>query len=471
MPCIRFCAVIGGVLLAAAPAAAQFTFTDFVIDSATHGLGSLKFVDVDGDSILDLIGACPDGNQILWWRNDGQDPPGFTRYVIDGNFGLAIAVSHGDLDGDGDPDVLGAAWSASEIAWWRNDGGAAGAWPKQSLNNAHDAYAYDLNQDGFVDILGVGSGADKIVWWENDGADPPDFTRRTIALFFFEPKTVRVADFNGDGNLDVVGSAFAASDIAWWENDGQDPIGWTKHFVDEDLLGAVYAEPVDFDSDGDPDLLATAWMGHEFAWYRNDGDGDAWTKIPVGTGTSAVSIASAHLDGDGIPDLVGAAQNPGGVFTFRSDASLTTWSQETLDDELLRAWPVAVGDLDGDGDIDVVSSSGESSNYLLKWYRNDTETETAVPSAPRSVHGFEINAAPNPFEAGTNVSFVLPRAATVSVVLYDAAGPRVSTPAAGAFEAGRHQVRIDSGPLRGGIYFATLEADGVRVSTKLVLAR
>jgi hypothetical protein len=87
------------------------------------------------------------------------------------------AVS-GDLDGDGDQDVVATAWSpAGRIAWFENTGDPRAGWKehpiKQNWSNAVTVTLVDLDQDGRLDIVACAErGANELRWWRNGGRTP-----------------------------------------------------------------------------------------------------------------------------------------------------------------------------------------------------------------------------------------------------------------------------------------------------------
>src|SRR4030095_15509551 len=145
----------------------------------------------------------------------------------------AYSVQAADVDGDGDLDLVGAAFIGNAIAWWENDGATPPAFTKHTVygasNGACSVQTADVDGDGDVDILGAALFADDIAWWENNGATPPAFTKRIVDDTFDGASSVQAADVDGDGDLDLVGAALTADAIAWWENNGALVPGFTKH--------------------------------------------------------------------------------------------------------------------------------------------------------------------------------------------------------------------------------------------------
>jgi len=81
----------------------------------------------------------------------------------------------------------------------------------------------------------------------------------------------------------------------------------------------------------------------------------------------------------------------------------------------------------------------------------------------------EVAAVPNPFGSRTNISYALPKAGNVSLVIYDATGRPVSTVVSGYHGAGRHNATWDATGFAAGIYFYTLSTDDTTLSEKLIL--
>jgi hypothetical protein len=86
-----------------------------------------------------------------------------------------------------------------------------------------------------MDILGAAFSDDDIAWYENDGSE--SFTKHTVDPSFNGAYSVYAEDVDGDGDMDILGAAYSADDIAWYENDGSE--SFTKHAVDTSFSGAV----------------------------------------------------------------------------------------------------------------------------------------------------------------------------------------------------------------------------------------
>jgi len=358
-----------------------------VIDSAFDYAFGVFVCDVDNDNDSDILGAAKDGDFIAWWRNDGGKPINWTKFVIDDNFDGATSVFAVDIDNDLDIDVVGSAWQAKEIALWINNGETPITWSKYIIKSdfdfAHEVYCHDLDKDGDSDILGVSSDDDQIVWWRNDGGVPIEWTEQIITSDFDGAKCARVADFDNDGLLDVIGAAIFDNEIRLWRNCGGDPIVWEEYIIEDNFYGAHRVEPCDMDFDGDIDIVGAAYLGSELAWWENEGGTPLmWTKHVIATNFDRACIGlPVDIDEDGDIDVIGTAQYGYDVAMFRNDGGDPfAWTKIVIDSFFQGAWPGVVCDIDGDGDTDIVV--GASFEDKLAWWESDLHQQPVKPEKP-----------------------------------------------------------------------------------------
>jgi hypothetical protein len=240
-----------------------------------------------------------------------RQPP--LEHIVDALFDTAFDVYSADVDGDGDMDILGAAYLDSDITWWENDDGSGTSWTEHtvddSFSGAMSVYAANIDGDTNMDVLGAAMHDDDITWWKNTNGLGTSWTEYTIDGDFDGARSVYSADINGDGDMDVLGAAISADDITWWENDDGSGTSWTERTVDVDFDGAVSVFSSDIDGDGDMDILGAASESDDITWWENvDGIGGSWMKHTIeGDFDAAKSVCSADINGDAWMDVLGAA--------------------------------------------------------------------------------------------------------------------------------------------------------------------
>jgi hypothetical protein len=148
------------------------------------------------------LGAAFIADKITWWENTKGDGSEWIAHTVDGNFDGAFSVFATDVDGDGDMDVLGAAFAADDITWWENTMGDGSTWTAHTVDGnfdaAHSVFAADVDGDGDNDILGAAINANKVIWWENQPSSVgSDGVPNTTDHFPLEPSDS--VDIDNDG--------------------------------------------------------------------------------------------------------------------------------------------------------------------------------------------------------------------------------------------------------------------------------
>ena len=192
---------------------------------------------------------------------------------------------------------------------------------------------------------------------------------------------VSAGDLDGDGDLDAISASYNDK-IAWYENtDGKGSFG-PQRVITTAAAGAVSVSAGDVDGDGDLDVLSASWLDDKIAWYENiDGLGRFGPQQVITTSAhGAISVHASDVDGDGDLDVLSTSrfddeiawyENIDGLGRFGPQQLVTTAADGPLS--------VTAGDVDGDGDLDVLSAS--SNDDTIAWYENtDDGLGTSAPS-------------------------------------------------------------------------------------------
>ena len=332
-------------------------------------------------------------NKIAWYENaDGLGTFG-AQQVISINADGAWSVYAADVDGDADIDVLAASFNDNKIAWHENlsapapavlgDGCGAlaptfSASSVISTDPTGDVEAADLDKDGDLDVLMV-SGAG-IVWHENtDGLGT--FGAQQIIPSSAGTEDVYAADVDGDGDLDVLSAIKADDKIAWHENiDGLGTFG-AQQVITAGANGATRVYAADIDADGDVDVLSASIFDNKIAWYENtDGLGNFGAQQVISTNANgAYSVYAADVDGDGDIDVLSASFFDDKIAWYENTDGLGTFgAQQIISTNSDGAFSVYAADVDGDGDVDVLSASRNDDK--IAWYENDSARPLTLSS-------------------------------------------------------------------------------------------
>ena len=359
--------------------------TQRVISIFARDARSVFATDLDGDGDTDVLSASWEDDEIAWYESDGGASPTFTKRVItDYRGGLpvgrgfangAVSVFAADVDGDGDADVLSASYLNDKIAWYESDGGSPPSFTERMISTAADGawsvFATDLDADGDIDVLSASFDDGKIAWYENDGGSPPTFTERVISTAADGAISVFATDVDGDGDTDVLSASWRDDKIAWYESDGGSPPSFTERVISTAANAARSVFASDLDGDGDTDVLSASQFDDTIAWHENDGGSPpTFTEWAISTTAGgATSVFATDVDGDGDIDVLSASQFDDKIAWYESDGgSPPAFTEQVISTAADGAISVFATDLDGDGDTDVLSASRLDDK--IAWYEN-----------------------------------------------------------------------------------------------------
>jgi hypothetical protein len=92
----------------------------------------------------------------------------------------------------------------------------------------------------------------------------------TIDSYLYSATIVDVADIDGDGDLDMVATAYKADIVVWYENGG-DNLTWTEWTIDANLDGAAFIHAAYINDDTYSDAVVTGQNANKVLWYKNPG--------------------------------------------------------------------------------------------------------------------------------------------------------------------------------------------------------
>ncbi|MCF7811230.1 tandem-95 repeat protein, partial [bacterium] len=241
----------------------------------------------------------------------------------------------------------------------------------ENFDGAKDICMVDLDADGDMDMLGAAGVADDIAWWENDGSE--NFTRRMISGNFDGAVSVCWKDLDRDGDIDILGAAQDADDITWWENDGNQ--SFTAHTIAGEFDGASSVFTTDVDGDGDIDVLGAAFDADDITWWENDGN-ESFTEHTIqGDFDGASSVSAIDLDGDGDIDVLGTATEADDITWWENNGD-KSFSAHTIQGNFDGACSVYPMDVNDDGDMDIVGAA-LNANDITWWENNGSESFSA----------------------------------------------------------------------------------------------
>ena len=250
--------------------------------------------DIDGDNDVDVLVTTYTNDDIIFMRNDNGLGTSWSAINVDTNFDYAKGVFAADLDNDDDMDVIGASTGTQdEVAWWENVNGLGTSWSKHSLKTSFDSvnvFAADLNGDDDLDVIATSPGLDQVVWFENLGGGSFGGSQ-LITSSYSAAEGLFAIDMEGDGDVDVLATSPNYNDVHWFENVNGLGTSWTKRSVYTSFTEARDVSAADFDGDGDKDVVA---LGSSVAWWVSNSLSGANGRCCGDDGTSDYFSSSSQ---------------------------------------------------------------------------------------------------------------------------------------------------------------------------------
>jgi hypothetical protein len=356
---------LAAATLAAPALAVEIPWQIREIETAEDQVREVLAIDFDADGDLDVLSASSRENRVRLYESDGMSPPTFTTVnLITDAFGVT-SIAAADLDGDGDIDVIAALNEGIDgfISWFEQTPGAEPEAPPVFVRHdlaltpvATRVRVADLDGDGDLDVYFASAG--EIAWLENDGAADPMFTTHALTTSIGIPTDVLAADVTDDGDLDLVATGTSGARLAWFESDGLTPPGFTEHAIATTLVKPRALAIGDLNADQALDLVVTSRDEGALAWYASDAAAaPGFTETIIATGESgADSVAIGDLDFSGTPDIVLGALASDAVRWFDSDGAdpPAFTARDVTAAPGLAPEDVEIADLNGDGAPDVL---------------------------------------------------------------------------------------------------------------------
>jgi len=289
-------------------------------------------------------------------------------------------VALGDFDNDGDLDIAacvntGATFDQVEV-FLNNGDGTYGPPTAFGVGGTPVAIeAVDMDKDGDLDLVVANRSSNDGSFLRGNGDGT--FAPEVILSLGVDPRDLAIADFNGDTNLDVAAVNFSADTVTTLHGDGAGGFSAGTVFSTQHPLAPNLGDGPrgivarDFDSDGDVDIVtANSLSGGTVSVFHNIGAGTFFTGDFAFYIVVAVPsrMAAADFDHDGDLDLVAGTVGGGTtVHILLNDGASPNNSFALASSPSVgsRAVFVAAGDLNRDGDIDIVAETEVSDDIRV----------------------------------------------------------------------------------------------------------
>lgn len=358
------------------------------IDNSSQGADGVKLGDFNRDGLMDIVTGWEEGGVVRVYANPGvekvRDPWPQTTVGNVKNVEEAIFT---DLDGDGHLEVVSGTEGKTRTLFWHRpveDGWRTDAFPAATNTQMWmQAAALDLDGQRGQDLLLASKGAGAAVGWLQAPEKPGELAawsyhklRDAGWLMSLEPH-----DIDGDGDADAVFSDRKGqrTGVFWLENPGAEAnrsqAAWKEYEIGGLGKQVMFADLGDVNGDGLIDVAVAAKPVEIVICLRNAEGG--WNErvltldgVQLG---DAKAVKIADVNGDKLPDLFFTCENAKGKLegiVWLEQQRDGPWLQHTLGGpEGLKFDLMQTLDLDGDGDVDVITCE-ERDQLGVVWYEN-----------------------------------------------------------------------------------------------------
>jgi VCBS repeat protein/dockerin type I repeat protein len=372
-------------------------------DSVSVGESAYSVVsgDFDGDSRLDMAVSTDDHLEVILSKSDHSF---VTRSSP--TFGGSSVLQAADLDGDGASDIASGGFGSIAIYRNMNDGKPSFSFfATADIGETSSLAAADFEGDGKVDLAATNESLHALYIVSNKGRG--NFP--IVASFDLGDRAYCAVplDVDRDGWIDLAASHGESGAIAIFRNDGKGSFEPATSFPlmtnGKRAERPISLASIDIDGDGDPDLATANQVSQDVSVIENSGGGDWHVKAVISMGGPLRAIGAKDLDLDGSIDL--AVIDDAGSLSILENRS---GSFDRLAELTLTATPfsLAIGDFDGNSVPDLAVASLFSGSVAVLWNPGkehlDFGQDIAVGSQPIALAMVDLDGDGNQDLVGLN---------------------------------------------------------------------
>ncbi|MGA1848696.1 MAG: FG-GAP-like repeat-containing protein [Thermoplasmatota archaeon] len=325
------------------------------------------------------------------------------------------AMEHGDIDLDGDIDIVVTYIRNDRILWFENPSDMSKKWPVHTVYSGYyvdEAYGLDLGDvdgDGDLDIATTSYNRGYVMYIRNNNKGASWSMYRFYTGFSYAGP-VKIADMDLDGNPDFVVAPYYCylyyrDEFLYWFKAPDDPnttYGWSAKRIAQAPTYYIYPylglDVGDLNADGYPDVAISlypryTWYGNynRVYVYWNPKSGSTWSQKTVDNSAQrAFNLAIGDLTGDGLNDIAAATYDGGKVTLYTNSDNGSSWSESTIGSISYPRY-VRIMDFDKDGKNDTIAGGGSGSYELAAFYQGSSSwTKHSITTEVMNPQAFSV---------------------------------------------------------------------------------
>ena len=314
---------------------------------------------------------------------DTRLSPKFSKQTLTGKF-ISEGVAIGDVNKDGQIDVMSGPYWFEAPDWKPHEIMEVQEFkPDEGYSNSFLNFNMDVNQDGWIDLIRVDWPGKKVVWHENPQGKSGHWKEHLIHDHQGN-ESPRHSDMNGDGRKDLICNDPHRKQMIWLEAPSEKGgAEWEKHTItsDENAPGLVqYTHGLgvaDINADSHLDVLITK------GWWESPEDPtqEDWIFHPVNWGPNSAQLYVYDVDGDTDLDVVSSSAHDYGIWWYEQKEQMdgsVQWIQHTIDHSWSQSHSLQLADVNLDGYPDLITGKrhyahnshdpGGTDPAVMYWY-------------------------------------------------------------------------------------------------------
>ncbi len=281
----------------------------------------------------------------------------FKKYTLTTDF-VAEGVAVADVNKDGKMDVLAGTFWFEAPDWKRHEIIPGKVFITTVYSNSFLNFSMDVNRDGWMDLINIPTPGAAATWYENP-KNKPGFWKEHSLFHSVGNESPAMYDINNDGTMDLVCNDSKNKKMVWVSAPlSKSDTSWTQHIISNDSVRGthMYTHGLgfgDFNKDGRQDVVMRE------GWWEAPADRKQtdWKFHPGAISEECSQMYPMDLDGDGDIDVISASAHNYGIWWHEQvqDGDSIRWVKHEIYTKFSQTHGMALVDINGDGNPDLVT--------------------------------------------------------------------------------------------------------------------
>lgn len=284
----------------------------------------------------------------------------------------ALYLDTGDVNNDGQQDLVYAAFRGDQVYWAeQTKTGYQIHTIYDAVNGPQSVKLADIDADGDLDVFSAGAWDDRFYYHRNNGQG--QFDTFVVSDSANNPARIEVMDVNGDSNLDLLTTSSLDDSLRWFDVNG---IQSTEYLIDNQLDGALALTVDDLNDDGLDDIIVGSYFGNKISAFYNNGSAQFIRQDLATEKVKPTVVATTDIDNDNDTDIVFNAAHDKNVWLLKNTANQFQELLVYQGNDIIKG--LSLADVNVDGYLDVIAVSDQTGTIHVSTNRQGMGFDTSV---------------------------------------------------------------------------------------------